>query len=518
MTDRFTTDVLICGAGAAGLTLAVDLARRGVAFRIIEKSPEPFRGSRGKGIQPRSQEVFEDLEVIDRLVARGGIYPPQREHAADGGYADTPITEPADPTPAEPYQIPLMSPQFITEAVLRERLAELGQAVRFGCELVDVEQDDGGVTARVATHDGEDTVRARYLIGADGGRSFVRNALKIDFPGKTLGIRAIVADVMLEGLTADAWHRFNVGSMEGQLAICPLAGTDMFQIQAPIPLEGDVDLSATGLTELAANRTDRADIKVRSVSWASAYNMNARLADRYREGRVFLVGDAAHIHPPTGGQGLNTSVQDSYNLGWKLGAVLSGAAPALLDTFEEERRPIAASVLGLSTKLLADAKDGSQRRGREVRQLDLGYPESSLSLENPERRGGVLAGDRAPDAPIAGAGGLPTRLFKLFQGPHWTLLGFGVQPSQAIAPRANLHIHRFGLRGDIVDEAGHFREAYDPSPGDWFLVRPDGYIGAIVSSEHIADLEAYLDRVGLRRPKPDPATGATRVSIGLAAG
>jgi hypothetical protein len=238
--------------------------------------------------------------------------------------------------------------------------------------------------------------------------------------------------------------------------------------------------------------------------------MNARLADRYRDGRVFLVGDAAHIHPPTGGQGLNTSLQDSYNLAWKLGAVLAGAPPALLDTFEEERRPIAASVLGLSTQILAT---GSQRRGREVHQLDLGYLESSLSLEAPARSGGVLAGDRAPDAPIRGAGGLPTRVFRLLQGPHWTLLGFGVGPDLAIAPRANLHVHRFGPRGDIVDDAGHFRAAYGARDGDWFLVRPDGYTGAIVSSARLADLEAYLDRVGLLTPAPEAArhSGATPI-------
>jgi hypothetical protein len=383
---------------------------------------------------------------------------------------------------------------------------------------VGFEQDDEGVTARMATPHGEKTARARYLIGADGGRSFVRNALHIDFPGQTLGIRAIVADVALEGLSRDAWHRFNEGSMGDQLAICPLAGTDMFQIQAPIPLEGDVDLSAEGLTTMVSRRTSRTDIRVHSVSWASAYNMNARLADRYRVGRVLLVGDAAHIHPPTGGQGLNTSVQDAYNLGWKLGAVLSGAPSALLDTFEEERRPIAASVLGLSTQLLADVGAGSRRRGREVHQLDLGYPDSSLSLERPERSGDLLAGDRAPDAPVHGAGGLPTRLFKLFQGPHWTLLGFGVRPDQAPAPRANLRTHVFGPRGDIVDDGGHFRAAYGAEDGDWFLIRPDGYIGATVSSAHLSDLEAYLERVGLSILPSGRATAANGTPAPLAVG
>ncbi len=175
--------------------------------------------------------------------------------------------------------------------------------------------------------------------------------------------------------------------------------------------------------------------------------MNARLAARYRAGRVFLAGDAAHIHPPTGGQGLNTSVQDAYNLGWKLGAVLRGAPDALLDSYQEERRPVAAQMLGLATGLLEAAKQGSMRRGREVHQLDIGYPQSSLVLEKPARQGGVLAGDRAPDAPMRGAAGLPVRLFELFRGPHWTLLGYGVERLGAVTPRRGLRIHAVGPRG-----------------------------------------------------------------------
>src|SRR5690606_14690511 len=148
-------------------------------------------------------------------------------------------------------------------------------------------------------------------------------------------------------------------------------------------------------------RTGRTDVKLRSVAWASAYAMNARLAERYRVGRVFLTGDAAHIHPPTGGQGLNTSVQDAYNLGWKLAAVLAGAPDTLLDTYEEERRPVAADVLGLSTRLLKDQQEqGGMRRGRDTHQLDIGYPNSSLSHQETARTPGPRAGDRMPDAAL----------------------------------------------------------------------------------------------------------------------
>ena len=505
MAEEFATDVLICGAGAAGLTLAIDLARRGVRCRLIEKLDGPFQGSRGKGIQPRTQEVFEDLGILDRITAAGGSYPVQREYREDGTTTESPVGESRAPTPAEPYGTPLLVPQFLTEGVMRDRLAELGQRPQFGCELLDFEQDAAGVTARLSGEGGAETLRARYLVGAEGGRSFVRHALGVGFPGKTLGVRAIVADVTLTGVGRDAWHRFNEGSMQRQMSLCPLVGTELFQLQAPIPQDGEVDLSAEGLTAMVAARTGRDDIMIGSVSWASAFNMNARLADRYRVGRVFLVGDAAHIHPPTGGQGLNTSVQDAYNLGWKLAAVLSGAPDELLDSYEEERRPMAAQMLGLATKLLDAAKRGEMRRGREVHQLDLGYPEASLALEAPERTGGTLGGDRAPDAAIRGAAGQAARLFDLFKGPHWTLLGYGVDRAAISASRPNLHIHAVGRGGDIDDAGGHVRDGYGITVGDVVLVRPDGYVGAIVSSEACDALDAYMARVGLTPAEASPS-------------
>src|SRR5215831_11268750 len=497
MCQTYSTDVLICGAGAAGLTLAIDLARRGVRFRLIDKLKTPFQGARGKAIQPRSQEVFEDLAIVDRVVAAGGPYPPQRVYRDDGSYRESLIMEQRDPTPNEPYAIAIMVPQFLTEAAMRERLAELGQRPEYGVELEGFVQDPEGVTARISDPEGVTSLRTRYLVGADGGGSLVRRAINIGFPGKSLDIRAVVADVFVEGLSRDAWHRFNDGTPL-QISLCPLRGTDLFQLQAVIPLDGDIDLSAGGLAAMVTRRTGRPDVLIRAVSWVSAYNMHARLADRFRVGRVFLAGDAAHIHPPTGGQGLNTSLQDSYNLGWKLAAVLSGGPDMLLSSYDDERRPIAAAMLGLSTKLLDELKTpNGMWRGRNTQQLDLGYLESALSLERPPRTSGVRAGQRAPDAPIRGAAGVPTRLFKLFQGPHWTLLGYEVDRLTAPGPRTGLHIHTLGPRGDIIEEGGHIRDGYGLEPGTWVLVRPDGYIGAIVSSDERQALEPYLAAVGV---------------------
>jgi 2-polyprenyl-6-methoxyphenol hydroxylase-like FAD-dependent oxidoreductase len=378
---------------------------------------------------------------------------------------------------------------------MRERLAEFGHKVEFGTELIGFEQDSRGVTLNLRFAGGERTVRTRYLVAADGGRSDIRHALAVEFPGKTLGQRAVVADLHIDGLSRDFWHRWN-DKTAATTSLCPLQGTDMFQLQAAIPAEGSDDLSLAGLAAFIADRTRLSNLKVNEVIWASAYSMNARLAEHYRVGRVFLAGDAAHIHPPTGGQGLNTSIQDAYNLGWKIAAVLRGASDELLDSYQAERRPIAEGMLGLATNLLAAAKEGDLRRGRDVQQLDLGYGPSSIAIEKPIRTTGLRAGDRAPDAPCRIAGGPSTRLFDLFKGPHWTLLGYGIESATSPSARLGLRIHRIGGHGDILDDGGHIRSGYGIRPGEWILIRPDNYIGAWISEVHLPELEKFLTRVG----------------------
>jgi 2-polyprenyl-6-methoxyphenol hydroxylase-like FAD-dependent oxidoreductase len=499
------TDILICGAGAAGLTLALDLARRHVDFILIDQAAAPFAGSRGKGLQPRTLEIFEALDVADRMVAAGGRYPLQRHYQDDGSYRDEASVRAAGATPGEPYGEPLMLPQHLTESILRRRLAELGHAPRYGHALTGLAQDSAAVTATILTAAGGITLRARYLIGADGGRSEVRKTLGIGFPGESLNARAVVADLALSGLSREVWHRWGSGAQ--QISLCPLRGTQLFQLQMPIPLEGDFDLSPAGLQTAIAARTGRAEIVVQALHWCSGYAMSARLADTYRSGRVFLCGDAAHVHPPTGGQGLNTSVQDAWNLGWKLAALLRGADASLLDTYQEERREVAAGMLGLSTRLLDAARErGDLRRGRETQQLDLGYRGASLSVDQEqspgrdrgpqaEDNGALRAGDRAPDAPCVGAGGQPVRLFSLLKSGDWILLRYEPDGLPALGARRGLRIIDVGETAELRDPDGHLRTAYGFSAGDMALIRPDGYLAARLGRADSTALPVSLEGV-----------------------
>ncbi|MFE0130572.1 FAD-dependent monooxygenase [Streptomyces sp. NPDC059037] len=452
-----TMDVLIVGAGPTGLTLACDLARRGVRALVAERADALFPGSRGKGIQPRTQEVFDDLGIIDAALAAGGPAPVGMIWQDGERQGEHRMFDETQATPDAPYASPLLLPQWRTQQILSARLRELGGPdVEFGAELSSLTQDEEGVTARLA--DGR-TVRAAYAVAADGGRSTVRAALGIGMTGETVDPHPIlVADVRIPALDRDNWHMFApTADGAGFLAICPLPGTPDFQLTAQFTDGTAPDTSPDGVRAVVAARTHLAADDVTEVRWASDFRPRAAMADRFRDGRVFLAGDAAHVHSPAGGQGLNTSVQDAYNLGWKLGAVLRGGAPeALLDTYEEERLPNAAQMLGLSTRI----HRGEARRGAATRQLGLGYRDSSLTAETRTglAEGALRAGDRAPDGPYAGG-----RLFDAFRGPHFTLLAVDADDAE-LPPleRDLIHVHR--------------TPEYAPYGKGLFLVRPDGYV------------------------------------------
>ena len=459
MTEK--TNVLIVGGGPTGLTLAVDLARRGVDCRIVEQAPEPSGGSKGKGLQPRTQEVFDDLGVIDRVLAATTLYPPLRVRIGRVPVYQGRMHKLTAPTDAVPYPMVTMHPQWRTEAVLRERLAELGGKVEQGVELTGFEQDAGGVTARLGTGA---TLRADYLVAADGGKSFVRKALGIGFTGQTRDEeRMVLGDVRIEGLGRDHIHVW-VRPGKGMVALYPMAGTDTFQMLAPLKPGVVPDLTLSGSQQIFAERSMLRGVRITELLWSSLYRVNIRLADSYRTGRVFLAGDAVHVHSPAGGQGLNTGVQDAYNLGWKLARVLSGAPEALLDTYEEERRPVAARVLGLSTDL-HDKK--SFKRDEETHQLLVSYRGGSLA-----RRGG----DRVPDGRVRLADGTRARMFDLLRGTHFTLLSPDPAPRVVNGPEVRAY--------ELAEPYGDERHT---------LVRPDGYVG--ISTSSAEELAAYLAMV-----------------------
>ncbi|MBV8657429.1 MAG: FAD-dependent oxidoreductase [Burkholderiales bacterium] len=484
------TDVLIVGAGPAGLTLAIELARRGIAFALIEQRDEPFQGSRGKGIQPRTLEIFEDMGVLDSVLAMGGTYPPKR-YIRQGQISEEALTPPPSDA-ATPYPQPWMLPQFLTEHCLRERLKTFGKVPRYGCGLNDFVQDEEGITATVRTDAGIETIRARFLVGADGGRSTVRHRLGIGFPGGSLDTHAVVADLALTGLAPDAWYIWGDRPAD-MLMLVPLHGTHLFQLQAAMNADTPSTMTQQDIAALIEARTARTDIEVQSVSWSSVYSMSARLADQFRVGRAFIAGDAAHTHPPTGGQGLNTSVQDAYNLGWKLASVLRGARDTLLDTYEAERRPIAAGMLGLSTRLLDAFKQNADvQRGKETQQLDLHYRDSPLSLGGMHTSVRLQPGDRAPDAVCQSAEGTTVRLFQYLADPRWALLIYDGAALPFEFAHGTIKLIHIGPQGDLIDNNRALATRYGLAAGDRVLIRPDGYIAMMPKAGDLAALETYL--------------------------
>lgn len=478
-------DVLIVGAGPTGLTLACELARSGVSFRIVELSPGPQPGSRGKGLQPRSLEVFDDLGIVDRILANGRMAMPVTSVDAAGEETRT-GREPPAPRPDVPYPATLLTPQWRVEEALRARLAALGGSVSFGTALDHFDQSGTAVSATLVENGESRTIAARWLVGCDGGRSAVRKAAGIDFLGDTFDqFRMIVADVQAEGLDRDSWHVW--GHAEGFFALCPLPSTDAFQLQASIGPHQDPALSRANMQAILERRTGRRDVRLAEPSWSSLWRANVRMVDRYRDGRVFLAGDAAHVHSPAGGQGMNTGIQDAHNLAWKLAAVARGAPDALLDSYEAERLPVAAGVLALSNELaMSTARRRNLTIARDPRTLQLGlhYRESALSCDTRADGEGLRAGDRAPDASgLRGEAGV-CRLFDLLRGDHFTLLGFGAMPAGLSLPGA-LRLRSIRITDapagpdDFADGDGHLRDAYAPAGDTLFVIRPDGYIGFV---------------------------------------
>ncbi|MFG2089501.1 MULTISPECIES: rifampin monooxygenase [unclassified Spirillospora] len=330
-------DVIVAGGGPTGMMLACELRLHGVRVLVLEKEAEPARYVRSLGLHVRSIEVMDQRGLLERFLAHG------ERHPVAGFFAA--IAKPAPDRLDTAHSYVLGIPQTTTDRLLAERAAELGAEIRRGCEVVGLNQDEDGVTVELA---GGARLRSRYLVGCDGGRSTVRKLLGVGFPGEPSRVETLLGEMEVPEDPA------TVAAVVAEVRKTQLRfGVGPFQdgvYRVVVPAEGVAEDRAAPPTLEEFKRQLRrfagTDFGVHSPRWLSRFGDATRLAERYRAGRALLAGDAAHIHPPTGGQGLNLGIQDAFNLGWKLAAEVGGWAPeGLLDSYHAERRPVAADVL-----------------------------------------------------------------------------------------------------------------------------------------------------------------------------
>jgi 2-polyprenyl-6-methoxyphenol hydroxylase-like FAD-dependent oxidoreductase len=488
------TTVVIVGAGPTGLTLACDLARRGIGVRVLDKAAEHFTGSRGKGISPRTMEVFDDLGVAQQILAGGLLSLPMRTYDGQRLISET-ITNPGlEPSPQIPYPVAVFIPQYRTESILREELSRHGVTVELDHEVVGLDQTDKAVTVAVAHQGTTSTLRADYVVGCDGGHSTIRRLIGLSFdvtPDETAKY-SWVGDLRIEGLELTASHRW-VDPRRGMLLLSPFKDSQFWQFQF-LPADGTPTLGVpdlAGFRRIWQQRTGQPGDRLSDVRSASRFRINEHIADHYRLGRVFLAGDAAHVYSPAGGQGMTTGIQDAYNLGWKLAAVLAGAPAPLLDTYEAERRPVAEHALKHSRQRWHEVNEAVSATqdsdiwalviNQDTSQLDITYRGGPLALST-NGTAALHVGDRAPDGICRDDGAeIPPRVFDLLRGPHWTVLTFGDMVPEAVAETfwgAPVHLHS-------IDDTG-VRTSYGVSADTAVVVRPDGYIAKIARPNEIA--------------------------------
>jgi 2-polyprenyl-6-methoxyphenol hydroxylase-like FAD-dependent oxidoreductase len=466
-------DVIIAGGGPTGVWLASELRLQGVHALVLEKDAEPTRVARALGLHARSVEVMDQRGLLERFLALGQQYP------VGGFFAGIPKPPPERLDTAHPYVLGI--PQTVVERLLIEHATELGVEIRRNRELVGLSQDDQGVSVELA--DGT-RLRSRYLVGCDGGRSTVRKLLGIGFPGEAARHEWLLGEVELTAPpeTVDAVVT-EVRKTHKAFGAGPI-GDGMYRLLAPAAGVAEDPAVPPTLDELKqqVRKLAGTDFGAHSPRWLSRFGDATRLAERYRVGRVLLAGDAAHIHPPTGGQGLNLGIQDAFNLGWKLAAEVNGWAPeGLLDTYHTERHPVAADVLDTTRALteLTSTEPGPQAVRKLVAEL-MDFEDvnryliekiSAIGIRYDFGEGHELLGRRLRDVELKRG-----RLYGLMHG------GRGLLLDQA---------GRLSVAGweDRVDHVIDVSEELDVPAA---LLRPDGHVAWV--GEDQADLLGQLPR------------------------
>ncbi|MGW2561140.1 FAD-dependent monooxygenase [Streptomyces sp. NPDC001514] len=533
------TDVLIVGAGPVGLTAAAELRRYGVDCRIIDKLPARLPYAKAVGIQPRTLEVWDRMGLV-RAALEAAV--PMRGqllyvNGVEQGRIDLRLP------PDVPYGFAAL-PQYETERIIEEHLTRFGTRIERGTELVSFTQDNDGVLSRLTTSSGEgQELRSRFLVGCDGAHSIVRKTLGLTFEGGAFPDEYMLADVEVDwslpqGYGVRAMHRGEDGTTDDLLVCIPLPGRCRYRMSMLVPPElstegqeaqGGQDEVAHGLEGGRAPRLEHIQAVLDRLSpqpttasamrWSSVFRISHRMVDRYADGRVFVAGDAAHIHPPTGAQGMNTGIQDACNLAWKLALAVAGTAhPRLLASYDAERRPVGEEVVGRTVRhaaegIQADPDEPETIMMREA-QLLVAYRNSPIVGPGTPGQAGPGAGDRAPDC-----GGLtgtiatfPLRLYDLFRDRSHLLLLYAdteepVAGFDELAATARDLTHGQvdvcvvlapGVGADGVhlpvcrDSGGELRRVYQVDGPTALLVRPDGYLGARLTPAAIPELTAHL--------------------------